>query len=198
MKKLAIYSFTILSTIFFSCEPTFTPKPVGFNEIQLPPHNYEEWDDGIKPYSFEKNKVAEVSDYITPGISKEDHYVVVDYPTLGGKCYLTYKPIGKNIDTLNSLIMNSYRLADGHNVKASGIDSKVISVAKDHYAVSILLQGEVSSQYQFYLHDSTNHFVRAALYFETATKNDSLAPVIDYVKEDMNHIIKTIEWRDEK
>ena len=94
--------------------------------------------------------------------------------------------------------MNSFRLADGHNVKASGIDSEVISMEKNRYATSIILQGEVSSQYQFYLHDSTNHFIRAALYFETATKNDSLAPVIDYVKVDMNHIIKTIEWKNAK
>jgi gliding motility-associated lipoprotein GldD len=195
MKTTSIFSTLLFSVLFIACEPTFIPKPVGFNEIQLPAHEYEIWDDGIKPYLFEKNKAAVVNDYITRVIRKEDHYVVVDYPTLGGKCYLTYKSIGNNIDTLNSLIMNSFRLADGHNVKASGMDSKVISTKKGHYAVSILLEGEVSSQYQFYLHDSTSNFIRAALYFETATKNDSLAPVIDYVKEDMNHIINSIEWR---
>ena len=190
-----LFSVTIC---FWSCEPTFTPKPVGFNSINLPDHIYKLWDDSTKPYSFEQNNISVVQDYITPAIKKEDKYIIVDYPTLGGKCYLTYKQIHNNIDTLNSLIMNSFRLADGHNVKASGIDSEVISMEKNRYATSIILEGEVSSQYQFYLHDSTNNFIRAALYFETATKNDSLAPVIDYVKEDMNHIIKTIEWKNAK
>lgn len=188
----------LLSSIFFACEPTFTPKPLGFNGIDLPEQKYKMWDDSTKPYRFEKNEIAIVEDYITPAISKDDKYVIVDYPSLGGKCYLTYKQIGNNVDTLNSLIMNSFRLADGHNVKASGMDSEVINTEKGRYAVSMIIEGEVSSQYQFYLHDSTSNFIRAALYFETATKNDSLAPVIDFVKEDMNHIIKTIEWRDAK
>ena len=188
----------VTAVVCTSCEPTFIPKPTGFNEIDLPVQKYNLWKDSTKPYLFEKNEVAVVKDYITSTIKKEDKYVIIDYPTLGGKCYLTYKPIGNNIDTLNSLIMNSFRLADGHNVKASGIESEVISTEDGHYAVSIIIEGEVSSQYQFYLHDSTNHFIRAALYFETAKKNDSLAPVIDYVKRDMNHIIKTIQWRDAK
>tara|TARA_B100000809_G_scaffold102810_1_gene101461 strand:- start:1101 stop:1691 length:591 start_codon:yes stop_codon:yes gene_type:complete len=191
-----IFLLSLISLALVACEPIFTPKPVGFNAINLPEQQYEIWDDSTKPYLFAQNKIAVVEDYITPTIKKEDNYVIIDYPTLGGKCYLTYKSIGNNIDTLNSLIMNSFRLADGHNVKASGIDSEVISTGKGHYAVSIIIEGEVSSQYQFYLHDSTSNFIRAALYFETATKNDSLAPVIDYVKEDMNHIIETIQWRD--
>ncbi len=188
--------FLIFVLGLLACEPTYTPKPLGLNAIELPEQVYKLWDNASKPYLFEINKVAEVNDYTTPLIKKSDHYVTVDYPTLGGKCYLTYKAVHNNLDTLNSLIMNSFRLADGHNVKATGIDSEVISREKGRYAISIILEGEVSSQYQFYVHDSTNHFIRGALYFETATKNDSLAPVIDYVKKDINHIIKTIEWRE--
>jgi gliding motility-associated lipoprotein GldD len=198
MKNLIIGLFTLLSITFFACEPIFTPKPKGFNAINLPKHQYQLWADSSKPYLFEKNNIAVVENYITHTIKETDKYIIIDYPTLGGKCYLTYKKIGNNIDTLNSLIMNSFRLADGHNVKASGMDSEIISLEKNRYATSIIIEGEVSSQYQFYLHDSTNNFIRAALYFETATKNDSLAPVIDYVKEDMNHIIETIEWKDAK
>ena len=58
------------------------------------------------------------------------------------------------------------------------------------------LEGEVSSQYQFYTHDTTNNFLRGALYFETATKNDSLKPIIEYVKEDINHLVNTLEWKE--
>jgi gliding motility-associated lipoprotein GldD len=56
----------------------------------------------------------------------------------------------------------------------------------------------VPSQFQFYVTDSTTHFLRAALYFRTALKNDSLAPVINYMKEDMLHMLETLEWKKEK
>ena len=49
-------------------------------------------------------------------------------------------------------------------------------------------------QFQFITTDSVNHFLRGALYFQVATKNDSLAPIIEYIKKDMIHILNTLEW----
>jgi gliding motility-associated lipoprotein GldD len=43
--------------------------------------------------------------------------------------------------------------------------------------------------------DSTKHFLRGAVYFNTATKNDSLAPVIRYLKQDAIHLIQTLRWK---
>jgi len=56
------------------------------------------------------------------------------------------------------------------------------------------LEGEVPSQYQFHVSDSAKHFLRGALYFKTATQNDSLRPVIDYIKQDVRHLLETLEW----
>jgi hypothetical protein len=39
--------------------------------------------------------------------------------------------------------------------------------------------------------------LRGALYFRTATANDSLAPVIEYIKADMIHLLNTLEWEAE-
>jgi gliding motility-associated lipoprotein GldD len=64
------------------------------------------------------------------------------------------------------------------------------------YAATIYeLDGDVPSQIQFTVSDSTKHFLRAALYFRTATKNDSLAPVISYIKEDAIELINSLEWK---
>ena len=190
MKKLL--NILLFVIVCFSCEPTYTPKPLGFNELELPSHEYELYDDDSKPYVFQKSKASKVVPYITDLITEEDDYVKVVYDDLGGAIWVTYKEIGGNIDTLNSYISNSFRLADGHNVKATGIDSEVLKTKDGQYATSIILEGDVSSQYQFYVHDSTSHFMRFALYFETATKNDSLAPVIEYLKEDMDLTMDSI------
>jgi gliding motility-associated lipoprotein GldD len=60
------------------------------------------------------------------------------------------------------------------------------------------LSGEVPSQFQFYITDSTRHFLRGALYFPTATKNDSLAPIINYIKQDMIHLLNTTRWKEQQ
>ena len=58
------------------------------------------------------------------------------------------------------------------------------------------LSGQVPSQVQFYTTDMAQHFLRGALYFNTATQNDYLAPVIAFIKEDIIHMIQTLEWKD--
>jgi hypothetical protein len=45
------------------------------------------------------------------------------------------------------------------------------------------------------LTDSTRNFLRGALYFETEPNKDSLAPVIDFFKKDMDQIINTLKWK---
>ena len=57
------------------------------------------------------------------------------------------------------------------------------------------MEGDVPSTFQFFTHDSTSHFFRGVLYFPTATKNDSLAPVSEYVIEDMKHLLNTLKWK---
>ena len=58
------------------------------------------------------------------------------------------------------------------------------------------LSGEVPTQFQFFVTDSTDHFLRGALYFNTAMKNDSLAPVIEYIKVDMAHLMNSVKFLD--
>ncbi|WP_332913198.1 hypothetical protein [Algoriphagus boritolerans] len=58
------------------------------------------------------------------------------------------------------------------------------------------LSGEVPTQFQFFVTDSTDHFLRGALYFNTAMKNDSLAPVIEHIKIDMTHLMNSVKFVD--
>jgi gliding motility-associated lipoprotein GldD len=59
-----------------------------------------------------------------------------------------------------------------------------------------MVRTEAASPFQFYLTDSTKNFVRGALYFNTVPNNDSLAPVIDFLKQDIIHMIETFRWKD--
>ena len=196
MKKKFLLSLSVLF-ILVACEPTFTPKPRGYNHIDLPEHEYVKWLDTTKPYSFEIFKGGIVKPYVTELVKEEQDWVIIDYPELQSSLWVTYYDLHNSIDTLNKNIATSFKLTDKHNVKATGMDSEVLSQEKGKYAVGVTIEGEVPSQYQFFLHDSTSNFLRVALYFNTSRKNDSLAPVIDYMKEDMMHIIKTVEWKED-
>jgi gliding motility-associated lipoprotein GldD len=189
--RLLLCSLFLL--IICSCEEkVFMPKPKGFNKIDLPEHCYQELK-GDYPYSFEYSKQAK----IIPDTSKtaEPYWLDVYYPAYRATIQITYKPTLNNAKTLEEYIIDSHTLANKHNVKAYAIDELIMTSANG-YAVKLFeLSGDVPSQIQFHATDSSKHFIRGAVYFRTSTQNDSLAPVINYMKEDVLHLIETLKLK---
>ena len=181
-----------MTGILFSCEEIFVPKPKGYNKIDLPDHAYQRLKEA-HPYTFEYSKYAE----IRPDRSRiaEPHWIDIYYPQQECFVQITYKDIRNNKQHFNEHIDDSHKLAIKHNVKAYSIDESVSKTPKGYTATYFELEGEVPSQFQFYVTDSTDHFLRGALYFKTATRNDSLAPVIKYMKKDILHLINTLEFK---
>jgi gliding motility-associated lipoprotein GldD len=91
--------------------------------------------------------------------------------------------------------MMPVNLTAKHQIKAYGIEESIMMTPKGYTGVVAELSGEVPTQFQFFVTDSTNNFLRGALYFNTALKNDSLAPAIEYIKIDMAHLINTLEFK---
>ena len=108
---------------------------------------------------------------------------------------MTYKPLNQNNKKLAALIQDAYTLASKHQGKASGIQDYVMTTKSGRKAGLIELDGEVATSFQFYTTDSTKHFLRGAVYVKTATANDSLAPIIKFLKQDAIHLIQTLEWK---
>ena len=190
-------SLLILVTITFagctsSDQTSYVPKPKGYPRFDLPAVNYVPSPAG-HPYQFEVNSNARV----LPDTFKraEPHWIFVYYPTLKATVQITYKPVQNNVDRLRGLLADAYKLTAKHNVKASMIEQQQVRLKNGLSASLITLEGEVPSQFQFVTTDSTRHFLRAALYFDTATANDSLAPAINYVRADMMHMLNTLRWK---
>jgi len=131
----------------------------------------------------------------------EQHWVDIVYPEFKATIQLTYKDLSteKFVKAkekfLNELVNDSYKLTSKHQVKAYAIDESVVKTPTGKSVTIFELEGDVPSQFQFYLTDTTKHFIRGALYFRTATKNDSLKPIIEYIKIDIMHTINTLEWK---
>jgi gliding motility-associated lipoprotein GldD len=183
--------FIVAAILFTACESDYYPKPTGYNRIDLPEHEYQALPDSF-PFSFEHSihaKILPDSSYI-----RERYWFALFYPEFVAEIHITYKPLNNNRDTLRTNIDDAYKLTTKHQIKASSIQETIMMTAKGKKVSLAELEGDVPSQFQFYTTDSTTHFLRGALYFRTATQNDSLAPVIEYVKKDIIHSLNTLEW----
>ena len=90
---------------------------------------------------------------------------------------------------------DAYKLTAKHQIKAYAINEVITVTPSGKTAVIAELEGEVPSQFQFTITDSTENFIRGALYFNTKVQNDSLAPAIEFMKRDIMHMINTLEWK---
>lgn len=170
----------------------YVPKPKGFPRLDLPTPTYKLLEP-THPYQFEYNTIAR----ILPDTfaRSEPHWIFINYPAFHASIQLTYKPVRNDINRLRAMLEDSYKLAARHNIKAYAIEQRKIRLKSGLEASLIDLSGEVPSQVQFVTTDSTTHFLRGALYFNTATENDSLQPVIQYIRKDILHLLNTLTWR---
>jgi gliding motility-associated lipoprotein GldD len=189
-KTLKFLFFCSFVFILLSCSSDYLPKPKGYNRITLPKSEYQTLADSF-PYSFDYSKHARIlrdSSWLA-----ERYWINIYYPMMDASIQITYKPVTDSI--IREYLSDSYKLTSQHNVKAYAIDESIIELPSGMYASFTELQGEVPTQAQFHVSDSVDHFLRGVLYFKTATKNDSLAPVIDYLKKDIIQMLMTLEWK---
>ncbi len=170
----------------------YTPKPKAYPRIDLPAQTYQPIDES-HPYSFEYSTSA----VILPDTfaRAEPHWIFISYPALKANIQLTYKPVQNDNKKLSAYISDAYKLAGWHRIRASGIREIVAKTRSGQKAVLLELSGEVPSHLQFFTTDTTTHFLRGAMYFSVAGQQDSLAPVIDYIKADMMHLLQTLKWK---
>lgn len=182
----------ILLVLASSCgDKNPQPKPRGYFRIDLPDKQYVALDT-MRYYSFEYPTYST----ITPDYNslQEKDWVNVEFPRFKGTIHISYKQVN---DNLGEYLEDAYFMITKHIGKATGIrDSVIINKEKNVYGLMYYLDGEgVASPLQFYLTDSTEHFMRGSLYFNVVPNNDSLQPVIDFITDDVRHLINTLEWK---
>ena len=117
------------------------------------------------------------------------------FPAFNARLHISYYPIRSREDFIQ-LAEDSRKLAFKHTVKATGIDEALITNKQDKvYGIYYTISGNTASANQFFLTDSTSHYLRAALYFNEKPQQDSIQPVIDFIKKDMDKMIKTFKWK---
>jgi gliding motility-associated lipoprotein GldD len=191
-KTLAVISISLMACGMLSCERSYLPKPLGYNRLDLPKPKYVSLPDTF-PYRFEYSAHATLLDD-TSAIN-ERYWIELYYPKLKSNIHVTYKPINNSQKLLKEYMGDAHTLTSKHQIKAYAIDEVITRTRSGHTAVIAELEGDVPSQFQFTITDSTKNFLRGALYFNTKVQNDSLEPAIEYMKKEIMHLINTFEWR---
>jgi gliding motility-associated lipoprotein GldD len=169
-----------------------TPKPRGYYRIELPQeHGYTPVSLKNYPYSFNVSSLAKVA----PASEEmaEPYWINISYPDYNAKIHISYKAIKGNFD---KYVEDTHYLVFKHTVKADAITEQRFEGADGRTFGSIYeIGGNAASNVQFYLTDSTRHFLRGSLYFNTQPNRDSLNPVIEYITEDIRHLIESTKWQ---
>jgi gliding motility-associated lipoprotein GldD len=75
------------------------------------------------------------------------------------------------------------------------IDKQIIDEKRKVYGTFFEFQGNVATNFQFYLTDSINHFVRGEVLMNCRPNYDSLRPSLDYLKQDLIKLFDSFEWK---
>ena len=185
MKRISVL---IVLALLFSCKEDYTVKPIGQVRLEYPQPKYLDFDSDCA-FTFKYSDQSIIKEKENPC------WFVLHYPEMKANIYLTYFEI-KGKEDLAMKIKDSEKLVQEQTVKASYIsprefifdDSKV-------YGTLFELGGDSAINLQFHATDSTRNLLTGSIYFSTPPKYDSLQPAIQYIKNDVVHLIETLKWK---
>ncbi len=187
-----------LALLLSACEEYVpVPKPRAFPRVIYPEKAYQPFDQHYCNFSFDMPKYAVIERDTTffEDKPKSDCWFNVNVPALNAQIYCSYYPITGR-ERFDELVQDAFTMAQKHNIKASYIEEIPVHRPADHvHGIIFSIEGAAASSYQFFVTDSTRNFLRGALYFNTQARPDSLAPVLAFMKQDVDRMVETIKWQ---
>ncbi len=184
--------------LLISCNSPYHPetKKRGYFKIDFPEKKYQVFDMPGYPYTFEYPVYSNIIKDTTFFDDKAgDYWINIDIPRFAGRIHISYKPITSPA-VYESLKQDAFKMAYKQHVDiATNIDESRLTTANGVNGLYFDLGGNTATANQFFLTDSTKHFLRGALYFDATPRADSLGIVNDFLKKDLEHLIETLRWR---
>jgi gliding motility-associated lipoprotein GldD len=179
-----------ISFLIIACDQDPVPREKGYHRVYLPERNYVQFDKPECMYTFEYPAFADVS-WNDPDPCWMDFY----FKPFHCNWHFTYRSLKGDQESRNLEFEEYRRLVYKHTIKATQI--REIPIRNAHVKGTLFeMYGNVPTSAQLFLTDLDNqHVMEISFYFYTSMRNDSLAPVIDYVKEDLLHLAETFRWK---
>ena len=195
--KFKLFFFGFISLLIWSCsEPHYSPKPKAYPKVEYPERNFQSFDESSCPFTFSYPTYSEISfdSREAAGRSGRSCWFDVLYKPFNARLHCTYNDINSPAD-FEKYLNDAFVIANRINERSNFMEELRVSNAKGVGGLVMEFTGPAASPMQFFLTDSTDHFVKAALYFNAKTVPDSLAPIAEFIKEDIAQMINTFEWK---
>lgn len=184
MNSRLLIGFLVAFFFMVSCEDVPIPKPKAKMRLEYPKGTLADLE--TENFSFKYNKMAK------PKLNGEKAFTIA-YPEMHGAIFLSYKKVDNNLE---KLINDSKRLSYEHAAKADNIVEQPYANPNEKIYGSLFeVQGNAASQAQFFVTDSTRHFLTGSVYFYTKPNYDSILPAASYLQNDIKGIIETLRWK---
>lgn len=192
LKYFILFQFVLLLS-FSACQNhDYSPKPKAYYRISYPDKSYQPLLAPV-PFRFDYPTYATLEKDVSRDAQK--YWYNLHFKEFNGFLHLTYYDFtGKK--EYDEMVEDARKLAFKHTIKASAIDQKLINYPdRKVYGIYYAIDGNTASSVQFFLTDSTKNYFRGALYFNERPNYDSIAPVINFIKKDIDTLISTFRWK---
>lgn len=196
MKQIITAFFSLFIALYFTaCNSDPRPRPKGYFQIDFPEKKYVLFNEPGFPYTFEYPVYGKVVRDTTFFDEKPEnpYWINLDFPDFGGRIYISYKTIGSN--KFETLVEDAFKMTSKHSLKATSIDEIPVKGGPGITGFVFDVGGNAATGKQFFVTDSTKHFLRGALYFDATPNYDSIKPVDQFLYKDMQHLIETLKWK---
>ena len=185
LNKIFSIAAVLLVLTVVSCKDEVLPKPSGFLRLDYPEAKYVNFENNC-PFVFQINEAAVIK-------GEKDCGFAITYPKMKATIYLTYKPVNNNIE---NLLRDAQKLTYEHVIKADDIlEQPYLNPQKKVYGMFYQVNGNAATNSQFYVTDSTRHFITGSVYFYAKPNFDSVMPAASYIKNDMQRLMETLKWK---
>lgn len=196
---MRIILLILIAASTFACggDKTYTPKPKMYPRVMYPTKVFEDKKPSHCNFTFRAPSYANIvkDQYFYEDDIVDDCWFDIEVPELKASIHCSYYPLQSRAQ-LDELVADAFEVTNKHTIKANYIEEGLISnPEKDVHGLLFLVDGPVATPLQFYLTDSTNHFFRASLYFDSHVNPDSTAPIVTFLKQDIDTLINSWEWQ---
>lgn len=193
IKTLQAMGWALLAgCMLVGCQGNYSPKPRGYFRIELPEKAYQTFDSACA-YTFRFPEYARMVPDQTQ--DAQPCWMDVHFPSFNARIHLSYMPV-PDAETFDKLVEDARTFAFNHTVKATAIDQRRIDLPEHGtYGVVYSIRGNTASSIQFFVTDSTSHYLRGALYFNERPQLDSIQPIIEFLRPDIDTLIQSLRWK---
>lgn len=193
--KYLVFLLPVLMMLASCGDEATTPKPRIYPKVDYPSGEYVKFEMESCPFTFNIPDYVKVEKDPTFGNLNPPHpcWFNLNYPMFQAQIYCSYAPVTED-RTFEELRKDAFDIINQINKRSDYMEEYRYKNEHGVGGVVFDFEGPAASPIHFYLTDTTEHFFKGALYFNTQVRPDSLAPVSQFIKDDIDKMLSSFRW----